>query len=213
MSSEQTLRERVQFLRDNAKKTADHWRKCPTGWGDDESRQRARVCDGWTGAYDAVLTLLAQPTGSQPPLPHWCDRNWDRLRCRVCKAEAWSLADIKHKPDCHIEQPTGSQPPADAHLVCLCGKTRAEHHGCTWFIPSAEQPPAPAVAPQVITPEQFWMILWGEEAYPLSKWKGDDCPMTPSRFNEALERLRTALASEAFFTASEMRQTSDRRSP
>src|SRR5271155_1203646 len=56
-------------------------------------------------ALSKFCKALTQPPGSQPPLPHWCDRNWDRLRCRVCKAEAWSLADIKHKPDCHIEQP------------------------------------------------------------------------------------------------------------
>jgi hypothetical protein len=42
---------------------------------------------------------------------------------------------------------------------------------------------------KVYTSEEFWRILWGEEAYPLGHWKGGDLPMTRTRFYEALARL------------------------
>lgn len=59
---------------------------------------------------------------------------------------------------------------------------------------------APA-APE-LSAEQFWNALWGEEAFALKDWMpkyaGVDCVMTPSRFNEALERLNALLrASQA----------------
>jgi hypothetical protein len=50
---------KVQELRDDARKTADDWRRCPAGWSDQESREWARVYDGWTGAYESVLNLLS----------------------------------------------------------------------------------------------------------------------------------------------------------
>lgn len=40
-----------------------------------------------------------------------------------------------------------------------------------------------------MTAKEFWYILWGDEAYPLEQWNGEDCPMTPSRFREALDRI------------------------
>jgi hypothetical protein len=44
-----------------------------------------------------------------------------------------------------------------------------------------------------LTAEEFWLALWGEEGYSLKDWKekygGEDCIITPSRFNEALERI------------------------
>lgn len=47
-----------------------------------------------------------------------------------------------------------------------------------------------------VTPEQFWEMLWGGEAYSLANWDGEPGVITRSRFNEALERLNDFLKSD-----------------
>lgn len=61
----------IQQLRDDAKKTADHWRKEPAGWGAEECHQWARVYDGWVGAYDTVLHIAALASAELQP-ECWC---------------------------------------------------------------------------------------------------------------------------------------------
>ena len=45
---------------------------------------------------------------------------------------------------------------------------------------------------EAMTAEEFWRILFGEEAYSFAEWKRrgfPECPITESRFREALERI------------------------
>ena len=48
-----------------------------------------------------------------------------------------------------------------------------------------------------MTAEEFWLILFGEEAFALRDWgekyQNVDCIITPSRFREALVRINKFL--------------------
>jgi hypothetical protein len=45
-----------------------------------------------------------------------------------------------------------------------------------------------------MTPEQFWKILWGEEAFLFASWNGEEwCPLAHIRFREALDRMNDFL--------------------
>ena len=74
------------------------WRKPNTGHLTESERD---IAEGFERAADELEALLASESAPPAPvLPHWCDKIWDRLRCRTCRAEAWNIEEMHTCPAC-----------------------------------------------------------------------------------------------------------------